>query len=70
MRTRRFRPDFDSLQLRIAPSTVVAAPTTDSGGTVQVADETGSPSNVPSTGPIYPYVMTPPGSTNPINTIC
>lgn len=70
--SRRFRPSIDCLQLRIAPSSMVAS-TTDTTSTpsaAQTADITGSPGSDPNGEGSYEIIMTPPGSTSTIGDLC
>ena len=70
--SRHFRPAFDCLQLRIAPSAGMAAATAtdESSPIATTADVTGSPGSEPSGDGTYQIIMTPPSGTNPTSTVC
>ena len=72
--SRRFRPGFDCLQLRIAPSAGAdaTATTATDGNTViaTTADTTGSPGSEPSGDGTYQIIMTPPSGNNPTSNVC
>jgi hypothetical protein len=73
MRTsRRFRPTFECMLARIAPSTIsitppVAHPTVHM---VAAQDSTGNPATNPSSGGTGPVIFTPPAGKGGIGGVC
>lgn len=67
----RFRPTFDRLGARIAPSTLAPAPATPPTIVVAAMDETGGPGSEGNGIDSYQILFTPPGNPPPpISTVC
>jgi hypothetical protein len=70
--SRRLRPVFDCLHVRIAPSALsVIPPAVVGSAAVAVAmDDTGSPGGEPTGEGCFPIIMTPPGGGSTTGSIC